>query len=76
MTTTVLRNHDWVKIRPQIDADYGRLTTLISWRCWTTLGFTVRHHHGFNPINGHFDNDIRLDFVSNSAAVFFRLKYL
>jgi hypothetical protein len=52
------------------------VTTLVSWRLKETLGFTVRHHQGHNPINGHWVNDIRLDFINEDAATFFRLKYL
>lgn len=76
MTTIVLQNHDWAKIQVQIDADYGTSATLISWRLKATLGFTVRHHQGHNPINGHWVNDIRLDFINEDTATFFRLKYL
>jgi hypothetical protein len=49
---------------------------MISWRLRETLGFTVRHHQDHNPINGHWVHDIRLDFVDEDAATFFRLKYL
>jgi hypothetical protein len=52
------------------------VTTLVSWRLKETLGFTVRYHQGHNPINGHWVNDIRLDFINEDAATFFRLKYL
>lgn len=76
MTTIVLAHKEWLKIRPRIDADYGRVTTLVSWKLKETLGFTVRHHRGNNPINGHWVDDTRLDFVNEDAATFFRLKYL
>jgi hypothetical protein len=76
MTTIVLAHKEWNNIRRSIDADYGRVTTLVSWRLRETLGFTVRHHQGNNPINGHWVNDTRLDFVNEDAATFFRLKYL
>ena len=75
MTTIVLKNRDWNQIRQRIDEDYGKTTTMISWRCQETLGFTIRRHRGFNPINGHFEEDTRLDFVDEEAATFFRLKY-
>jgi len=54
MTTIVLDNREWNKIRPKIDSDYGKITTMISWRLRETLGFTVRHHQDHNPINGHW----------------------
>jgi hypothetical protein len=75
MTTIVLKNHDWDSIRRRIDADYGNITIMLSWRCKETLGFTIRRPRGFNPLNGHFEDDTRLDFVSEEAATFFRLKY-
>jgi hypothetical protein len=76
MTTIVLDAYGWSVIRHKIDHDYGQVTTLVSWRLKETLGFTVRRHQGHNPINGHWVNDIRLDFVDEDAATFFRLKYL
>ena len=76
MTTIVLAHKEWIILQQKIDHDYGRVTTLISWRLKETLGFTVRHHHGNNPINGHWVNDMRLDFINEDAAIFFRLKYL
>lgn len=76
MTTLVLRTRDWNKIRSQIDQDYGKVTTLVSWRLKATLGFTVRRHKDYNPINGHWVDDIRLDFVNEDTRTFFQLKYL
>ena len=76
MTTVVLKHKEWAEIRQRIDADYGQVTTLVSWRLKETLGFTVRHHQGHNPINGHWIDDIRLDFVNEDSRIFFQLKYL
>lgn len=76
MTTIVLDAREWPVIRHKIDHDYGCVTTMVSWRLKATLGFTVRRHQGHNPINGHRVNDIRLDFINEDAATFFRLKYL
>ena len=76
MTTIVLKHKEWAEIRQRIDADYGQVTTLVSWRLKETLGFTVRHHQGNNPINGHWVDDIRLDFVNKDSRTFFQLKYL
>ena len=75
MTTLILKHRDWNQIRPGIDQDYGKVTTMISWRLKETLGFTVRHHTGHNPINGHYIDDIRLDFVNEASLIFFQLKY-
>jgi len=76
MTTVVLKHQEWTAIRQRIDADYGKINTLVSWRLKATLGFTVRHHQGHNPINGHWVDDIRLDFVNEDSRTFFQLKYL
>ena len=76
MATIVLRNFEWDQIRPQIDADYGKITTMISWRLKETLGFTVRRHRGFDPRVLEWVDDTRLDFVDETSATFFRMKYL
>ena len=76
MTTLVLKHQEWRDLQQRIEDDYGIVVAMISWKTKETLGFTVRHHQGHNPINGHWVNDIRLDFVDQDAATFFRLKYL
>ena len=76
MTTIVMNEYNWQKIRDRIDQDYGRVTTLVSWRLKETLGFTVRRHRGPNSLTNIFEYDTRLDFVDETAATFFRMKYL
>ena len=76
MTTLILDKKVWRDLQQRITSDYGIVVAMISWKTKETLGFTVRHHQGHNPINGHRVNDIRLDFVDQDAATFFRLKYL
>ena len=76
MTTIVMNEYNWQKIRDRIDQDYGRVTTLVSWRLKETLGFTVRRHQGTNSLTNIFEYDTRLDFVDETAATFFRMKYL
>lgn len=76
MTTIVIKTRDWHDICARIAEDYGQATTLISWRLKETLGFTVRHHQGFNSLTNVYENDRRLDFVNEEAATFFRMKYL
>ena len=76
MTTLVLEPKHWFKIRQRIDADYGPLISLVSWKTKEVLGFTVRHHAGHNVWNKQYENDVRLDFVSEDQFVFFKLKYL
>ena len=76
MATIVLRNFEWEQLRPRIDADYGKVTTMISWRLKETLGFTVRRHRGFDSKLLEWVDDTRLDFVDETSATFFRMKYL
>lgn len=76
MTTIVMNEYNWQKIRARIDQDYGQVTTLVSWRLKETLGFTVRRHRGKNSLTNIFEYDTRLDFVDETAATFFRMKYL
>ena len=75
MTTLVLKHKEWLAVRQRIDVDYGPASTLVSWRLKEILGFTVRHHKGYNVWNKIHENDIRLDFVDDNSLTFFRLKY-
>ena len=74
--TLTLTEYKWNQIYNQIREEYGDTTVIISWRLKETLGFTVRRHRDYNPINGHMVNDIRLDFYNDAALTFFQLKYL
>ena len=74
--TVTLSESEWNKIYNQIREEYGDTTVIISWKLKDTLGFTVRRHRDYNPVNGHMVNDIRLDFYDNAALTFFQLKYL
>ena len=74
--TLTLTEKQWNKIYHQIREEYGDSTILLSWKLKDTLGFTVRRHRDYNPINGHMVNDIRLDFYDEAALTFFQLKYL
>lgn len=76
MTTIALETHKWNPIRERIKADYGERIFYLSWRTKETLGFTVRHHSGYDHRTGEYCSDIRLDFVDETAATFFRMKYL
>jgi hypothetical protein len=73
MTTIVLQTYEWNRIRPRIEADYGKVTLMVSWRLKESLGFTVRRHRYFAD---RYEEDVRLDFVNETAATFFRMKYL
>ena len=74
--TLVLTEKQWNEIYNQIREEHGDSVILLSWKLKDTLGFTVRRHRDYNPINGHMVNDIRLDFYDNTALTFFQLKYL
>ena len=92
MTTITLSKDDWAVIEKRIVADYGLSTAIISWKLKATLGFTVRTHHWFAPVETTFLDlrtnkfesagttryveDIRLDFDDEAAATFFRMKYV
>jgi hypothetical protein len=74
--TLTLTEYEWNKIYNQLREEYGDSVVIISWKLKETLGFTVRRHRDYNPINGHMVDDIRLDFYDNAALTFFQLKYL
>lgn len=74
--TLILTESKWNTIYNLIRKEYGDTTVIISWKLKETLGFTVRRHRDYDPINGHMVNDIRLDFYDESAMTFFQLKYL
>ena len=72
--TLIFTERQWNKMYNRIRADYGDAVVLISWRLKQELGFTVRRHRDYDPIDGHI-NDIRLDFYDEAKMVFFKLKY-
>jgi len=74
--TLTLTEKKWNELYNQIREEHGDSTVLLSWKLKETLGFTVRRHRDYNPINGHMVNDIRLDFYDEAALTFFQLKYL
>jgi hypothetical protein len=76
MTTIVIEPYEWSTLRLRIEDDYGNTTTLISWRLKESLGFTVRRHRYFDDDTGRYQEDVRLDFANETAATFFRMKYL
>lgn len=78
------RTGDWSAIYVKILQDYGR-GMAIQTRLRRELGFTYRHHRGLEPndsIEGsylysyHYEDQIHLDFYSESAQSWFELKYL
>jgi hypothetical protein len=74
--TLILTEYIWNEIYIRLREEYGDTVVIISWKLKETLGFTVRRHRDYNPVNGHMVDDIRLDFYDNAALTFFQLKYL
>ena len=74
--TLVISEKKWLNIYNQIRKDHGDAVVMISWKLRETLGFTVRRHRDYDPVNRHMVDDIRLDFYDQPALTFFQLKYL
>ncbi|CAB4133445.1 hypothetical protein UFOVP257_196 [uncultured Caudovirales phage] len=74
--TLILSEKKWNTIYNQIRNEYGDAVILISWRLKDTLGFTVRRHRDYDPVNGHMKDDIRLDFYDEVKMTFFQLRYM
>jgi len=76
----------WEPIRKKIVVEYG-VSHLFRWVSKRELGFTVRLHQHWITINKnsygdditprrHCQNQVHLDFFSDSALTWFQLKYL
>lgn len=74
---------DWIAIYTRIMQDFGR-GMAVRTRLRRELGFTYRHHRGLvpngNPRPGgptmYYEDQVHLDFYSESAQSWFQLKYL
>lgn len=80
------RPEEWENISQQLVQEHG-VSILISWKMRRELGFQVRYHKGLAPRpNAFFEEDddqkyyyqdqVHLDFFSESAQSWFQLKYL
>lgn len=84
------RPDQWSDIQAQLIADFGPRIA-ISFVCKKELGFTVRRHKGLVPHPAaeweimksegwthryHYEDQVHLDFYSESAKTWFVLKYL
>ena len=84
------RPDQWSNIQAQLVADYGPKIA-ISFVCRRELGFTVRRHKGLVPHPAaeweimksegwphrfHYEEQVHLDWYSESAKTWFVLKYL
>jgi hypothetical protein len=67
--------NEWDKIYQEIFVAYG-IRMSLSYVLKRELGFTVRRHRYFDDDTGRYQEDVRLDFVNETAATFFRMKYL
>ena len=85
MNTIKLKPEDWTPILVKIEQEYSRAIAFISFAMKRELGFQVRHHRFWqkdNSTGGNYDGygeyviEIHLDFDTESAATYFRLKYL
>lgn len=74
---------DWSDIYGMILRDYG-MGMAVRPKLKRELGFTYRHHKGLVPVEHprkggptmHYEDQIHLDFFSESAQSWFQLKYL
>ena len=77
---------EWEPIWARILEEHGARMA-IRWVMQRDLGFTVRHHRGLVPnlpalrhhaggSNMHYEDQIHLDFFTESAQSWFQLRYL
>jgi hypothetical protein len=77
---------EWEQISHRLVAEHGT-SILISWKMRRELGFQVRYHKGLVPRPNaffeeddehrfHYQDQVHLDFFSESAQSWFQLKYL
>ena len=77
------RPGEWSDVYAQILRDYG-MVMAIRPRMRRELGFVYRYHKGLVPVepptlNGpsmYYEEQVHLDFYSESAQTWFQLKYL
>jgi hypothetical protein len=71
--------HEWDEIYHQIFVDFG-IKMSVSYVLKRELGFVVRHHRGLVPhkqdTGYHYEQQVHLDFYSETAQSWFQLKYL
>ena len=75
MSCIVLTHAEWKPILAQLKTEYKPSVFLIRDTMKRELGFTVREHREWSEQRGYIV-DIRLDFYTESAHTWFRLKYL
>ena len=70
---------DWTPIRKRLVEEYGQ-SIVLTWAMRERLGFSSRYHtawiSGNNGDNKYCQEQIHLDFYSESALTWFQLKYL
>ena len=75
------REREWRYIKDKIRQDFGLTILVISWRLKQKLGFTVRYHKELIPqiedkTKMYYQNQVHLDFYTESAQSWFMLKYI
>lgn len=74
--TLTLDDGQWLTIRDQIRAEHGDSMILLREKMKRELGFTVRTHSYWDYTIDMHKQDTRIDFYNETAATYFRLKYL
>jgi hypothetical protein len=74
MSCITLTHAEWTPILAQIKTEHRPSVFLIRDAMKRELGFTVREHTWYDYKG--YKTDIRLDFYTESAHTWFRLKYL
>lgn len=74
--TLILDDGKWLKIRDQIRAEHGDSMILLRDKMKRELGFSVRNHSYWDDKKSRYIQDTRIDFFTETAESYFRLKYL
>ena len=75
MKAVKLTLSSWKKIRAELHKEHPKTVFMVRDKMRRVLGFTVREHQEYNPINGHMVSEIHLDFWSPGKRTMFLLKF-
>jgi len=76
MPTIKLQPNEWTPILVRIEQEYGRAARYISFVMKRELGFQMRHYSYWQESTRQTMTEIHLDFDDETAATFFRIKFL
>lgn len=76
MPTIKLQPQEWPPILVKIEQEYGKAAAYISFVMKRELGFQCRYYNFWNSSTQKAMREIHLDFDNESAATFFRMKFL